>query len=105
MGTFHHLDNITPTNLILIGIQSHRIAVLPSLVQSSWLALDALAIHAQNMEVLPLQSYNDANILGTAKAQVLRGSDSHKNKLVNLLELHQISPLELSETIDTCGHI
>jgi len=80
MGTFHHLDNITPTNLILIGIQSHRIAVLPSLVQSSWLALDALAIHAQNMEVFPLQTYDDANILGTEKVQVLGGSDSHETK-------------------------
>jgi len=80
MGSFHHLDNITPTNLILIGIQSYRVAVLPSLVQSSWLALDAFAIHAQNMEVFPLQSYDDANILGTAKVQGLRGSDSHENK-------------------------
>jgi len=49
-------------------------------VQSSWLALDAFAIHAQNMEVFPLQSYDDANILGTAKVQGLRGSDSHENK-------------------------
>lgn len=71
MGSLHHLDYIAPADLVLICIQSHRMTVLLSLVQCSWLALDALAIHAQDMEILPLQTHYDTHILGAVMIKFL----------------------------------
>lgn len=64
MGPINHLDHIALLHLMLLGIESHGIAILALLLQRRRFHTDHFAVHVQHLKGLLLDLHDHAHRLG-----------------------------------------